>query len=77
LKQLNLQRDIARCTLIHTPLEMQMALADGVMCPVKLRGAVPHDVGVPSGSPWKRVNGYCIHEINAWKDLNSKVGSSV
>jgi hypothetical protein len=38
MMQLNLQRDIARCTLIHTPLETQMALADGMMYPVKLRG---------------------------------------
>ena len=33
---------------------------------------MPHDLGTPSGDPWYYVNAYTIHDLNAWKDLNSK-----
>ena len=34
---------------------------------------MPHDLGVPGHDPWHKVNSYCIHDLNHWKDLNSKV----
>jgi non-lysosomal glucosylceramidase len=38
----------------------------------KRRGAMPHDLGGPSGDPFLRPNIYNWRDINIWKDLNSK-----
>merc|ERR1712110_935369 len=54
-----------------------MTLHAGELRPRKLRGAVPHDVGTPSGDPLYTVNSYCIHDVNSWKDLNSKFALQV
>lgn len=40
--------------------------------PRKVAGAVPHDLGMPQGSPFLEVNAYDFQNINVWKDLNSK-----
>ncbi|MBN1200292.1 MAG: glucosylceramidase [Anaerolineae bacterium] len=38
----------------------------------KLAGAVPHDLGQPSESPWLSPNAFTWQNVNAWKDLNAK-----
>ena len=35
-------------------------------------GIVPHDVGGPSGIPWKRNNAYNFQDVSRWKDLGTK-----
>ena len=70
--ELNLQRTMARAALIHSPKEQQVMLHSNEIRPKKLRGAVPHDIGTPSGDPLYSINSYCIHDVNDWKDLNSK-----
>lgn len=45
-------------------------LADGFSGTSKVRGSVPHDLGVHD--PWTRPNAYNIHDTSRWKDLNSK-----
>jgi non-lysosomal glucosylceramidase len=38
----------------------------------KLKGAVPHDLGVPQEDPFMQVNAFGWQNTNDWKDLNSK-----
>ena len=38
----------------------------------KMKGAVPHDLGVPEGDPFFAVNEPGWQDTNDWKDLNSK-----
>jgi non-lysosomal glucosylceramidase len=33
---------------------------------------VPHDLGTPSGHPWKETNAYNFQDVSNWKDLGSK-----
>ena len=75
--ELNIQRDIARCTLIHAPNDLIYTLHAGDVKPRKLRGAIPHDLGTPSDDPFYLVNSYNIHDTNSWKDLNSKFALQV
>ena len=70
--ELNLQRDIARCAYIHSPNDYIHTLHNGEFKPRKLRGAIPHDIGTPSDDPFYLINSYNIHDVNNWKDLNSK-----
>lgn len=70
--ELNLQREIGRETLMHRPHDLMTTLADGKRVARKVRGAVPHDVGTPSGDPFLQPNAYCVHDVSHWKDLNSK-----
>jgi non-lysosomal glucosylceramidase len=69
--ELALQRDIAAATLAHRP-ETKSELYSGRLVPRKIGGAVPHDIGWPDEDPWKTLNGYFLHDVNDWKDLNSK-----
>jgi non-lysosomal glucosylceramidase len=69
--ELALQRDIAAATLAENHDLVQSAWS-GRHAPRKLAGAVPHDVGWPDEDPWRLVNGYFLHDINLWKDLNPK-----
>jgi non-lysosomal glucosylceramidase len=46
--------------------------AKGTLTQRKRRGAVPHDLGGPKEDPFLRPNVYDWHDINIWKDLNSK-----
>ena len=71
LLELSLQRDIAHATLEEYPDVVQM-LFNGKPGRRKKRGMVPHDLGWPDEDFWKKVNGYFIHDVNQWKDLNSK-----
>ena len=38
----------------------------------KTKGAVPHDMGVPTEDPFFQVNQFSWQDTNGWKDLNSK-----
>jgi non-lysosomal glucosylceramidase len=38
----------------------------------KIKGAVPHDLGVPGEDPFFGVNQFNWQDTNGWKDLNSK-----
>jgi non-lysosomal glucosylceramidase len=38
----------------------------------KAKGAVPHDLGVPSEDPFKQINQFSWQDTNGWKDLNPK-----
>jgi len=39
----------------------------------KARDYLPHDLGDPEEEPWVKVNGYNIHCVNNWRDLNLKM----
>lgn len=69
--ELALQRDIAAVTLSESP-EKKTELFSGRHVPRKLAGAAPHDVGWPDEDPWVKTNGYFLHDVNDWKDLNPK-----
>lgn len=71
LLELSLQWDIARATLEEYPDLVKM-LFDGRVGRRKIRGMVPHDLGWPHEDFWKKVNGYAVHDVNEWKDLNPK-----
>ncbi len=71
LLELSLQRDIARATLQEYSEKVKM-LFDGREGRRKIRGMVPHDLGWPHEDFWKKVNGYAVHDVNEWKDLNPK-----
>ena len=70
--ELALQRDMGAATLAEVPEQIQETF-QGKWVPRKLRGAVPHDIGLPGEDPWKLVNGYDLHDVNTWKDLNPKL----
>ena len=69
--ELSLQRDIAAATLASSPRQIT-EMYSGKRVPRKLAGAVPHDIGWPDEDPWELPNGYFIHNVNDWKDLNPK-----
>lgn len=69
--ELALQRDVAEATLGGLPDQMT-ELYSGKRVPRKLAGAVPHDLGWPDEDPWNKPNGYFMHNVNHWKDLNPK-----
>jgi non-lysosomal glucosylceramidase len=70
--ELALQRDLGEATLAEYPQRIQ-EMFQGKWVLRKVRGAVPHDVGLPGEDPWKLVNGYNLHDVNEWKDLNPKL----
>ena len=70
--ELALQRDFGEATLVEYPERVQ-EMWRGTWVPRKLRGAVPHDIGIPSEDPWAKLNGYNLHDVNLWKDLNPKL----
>lgn len=70
--ELALQRDLGQATMDEYPDRVQ-ELWRGKWVPRKLRGAVPHDIGEPGEDPWLKVNGYKVHDVNIWKDLNPKL----
>jgi non-lysosomal glucosylceramidase len=52
-----------------TPLTVQSTGRQSVR---KRSGALPHDLGAPSGDPWLRPNSYVWQDVSIWKDLNPK-----
>lgn len=69
--ELSLQRDYIHALDAENPEILQM-LWTGHRAPRKVRGAVPHDLGGPSGDPWGLVNAYILQDVSRWKDLNPK-----
>lgn len=47
-------------------------LYDGKVMPRKVKNCVPHDLGDPDEEPFTLINCYNIHDVNDWKDLNTK-----
>ncbi|XP_037957731.1 non-lysosomal glucosylceramidase isoform X2 [Teleopsis dalmanni] len=47
-------------------------LYDGKVLPRKVKNCVPHDLGDPDEEPFTLINCYNIHDVNEWKDLNTK-----
>lgn len=45
--------------------------------PLKIRGALPHDLGMPEEAPFRIPNGYALEDSTRWKDLNSHFVLSV
>ncbi len=39
---------------------------------LQVAGAVPHDLGSPSESPWLKSNIYNFQDVSRWKDLGPK-----
>ncbi|EWM29848.1 beta- gba2 type family protein [Nannochloropsis gaditana] len=70
--ELSVQRDVA-AAVMGQDLGMRRLLARGEMRPRKVAGAVPHDLGCPSGVPWGKVNAYNLQDVNRWKDLGPKL----
>lgn len=67
--ELSIQRDFARAVLCEDRRRVKF-LADGNSGMRKVRGAVPHDLGMHD--PWHEMNAYNIHDTSRWKDLNPK-----
>eukprot|EP01104_Vermistella_antarctica_P014502 TRINITY_DN4566_c0_g2_i1.p1 TRINITY_DN4566_c0_g2~~TRINITY_DN4566_c0_g2_i1.p1 ORF type:complete len:1248 (+),score=291.63 TRINITY_DN4566_c0_g2_i1:200-3745(+) len=69
--ELSIQRDFA-VAVTHQYDHKWKLLGDGELAHRKVANSVPHDLGTPGEEPWVLVNSYRIHDINEWKDLNSK-----
>ncbi|KAF1860531.1 hypothetical protein Lal_00021574 [Lupinus albus] len=67
--ELNIQRDFAKAVLLEDGRKVKF-LAEGNWGIRKVRGAVPHDLGMHD--PWHEMNAYNIHDTSKWKDLNPK-----
>lgn len=67
--ELNIQRDFAKAVLSEDGRKVKF-LAEGNWGIRKVRGAVPHDLGMHD--PWSEMNAYNIHDTSKWKDLNPK-----
>lgn len=70
--ELSIQRDVASAVM-GEDLHMRRLLAKAELRPRKVAGAVPHDLGCPSGEPWGEVNAYNLQDVNRWKDLGPKL----
>uniref|UniRef100_A0A1D1YKB4 Non-lysosomal glucosylceramidase n=1 Tax=Anthurium amnicola TaxID=1678845 RepID=A0A1D1YKB4_9ARAE len=67
--ELSIQRDFAKAVLCEDTRKVKF-LADGNSGIRKVKGAVPHDLGMHD--PWHEMNAYNIHDTSRWKDLNPK-----
>lgn len=67
--ELSIQRDFARAVLSEDRRKVKF-LSEGNTGVRKVRGAVPHDLGMHD--PWHEMNAYNIHDTSKWKDLNPK-----
>ncbi len=59
-------------TVLAEDLEKRRIISNGESAPRKVKGAVPHDLGMPSEAPFRLTNAYDWQDANVWKDLNSK-----
>jgi len=59
-------------TVLDEDLRKRRIISSGESAPRKVRGAVPHDLGMPSEAPFRLTNAYDWQDANVWKDLNSK-----
>jgi len=69
--ELAVQRDFADALRVEHP-ELRALWFSGVKVPRKVRGAIPHDLGMPGEDPWRKVNAYMMQDTGRWKDLNPK-----
>ncbi|KAK1307564.1 hypothetical protein QJS10_CPA09g01999 [Acorus calamus] len=67
--ELSIQRDFAKAVLCEDKRKVKF-LAEGNWGIRKVKGAVPHDLGMHD--PWHEMNAYNIHDTSRWKDLNPK-----
>eukprot|EP01018_Ginkgo_biloba_P009127 Gb_37177 [translate_table: standard] len=67
--ELSIQREFAKAVLVEDNTKIKF-LAEGNWGIRKVKGAVPHDLGLHD--PWLEINAYNIHDTSRWKDLNSK-----
>lgn len=67
--EFNIQREFAKAMLIEVNTKVKF-LAEGNWRIRKVKGAVPHDLGLLD--PWLEINAYKIHDTGQWKDLTSK-----
>ncbi|MQM17314.1 hypothetical protein Taro_050281 [Colocasia esculenta] len=67
--ELSIQRDFAKAVLCEDKRKVKF-LAGGGTGIRKVKGAVPHDLGMHD--PWHEMNAYNIHDTSRWKDLNPK-----
>lgn len=56
----------------HTEPPFPVLLLPRPPPPFQTHGSVPHDLGCPSGVPWREVNSYNLQDVNKWKDLGPK-----
>ena len=59
-------------TVLAEDLHKRRIISSGEKAPRKVKGAVPHDLGMPSEAPFRLTNAYDWQDANVWKDLNSK-----
>ena len=64
------KRKVAVCVPVHTSFVLLYKLS---YCRVYRQGAVPHDLGSPTDSPWRRLNAYNFQDVCNWKDLGPKL----
>ncbi|RDD46384.1 Non-lysosomal glucosylceramidase [Trichoplax sp. H2] len=69
--ELSIQYDFA-ASIMHEDPELRLIMWTGLRKPRKSYGFVPHDIGEPCDEPWKRINAYCISDVQDWTDLNTK-----
>lgn len=69
--QVSLQYDIRDAIDVDLPDTRKM-LYDGKLLPRHIKNCVPHDLGDPDEEPFSLINCYNIHDVNHWKDLNTK-----
>ncbi|KAG1338011.1 hypothetical protein COCNU_04G003170 [Cocos nucifera] len=67
--ELSIQRDFARAVLFEDRRKVKF-LASGTWGIRKVKGAVPHDLGMHDH--WHEMNAYNIYDTSRWKDLNCK-----
>ena len=70
--ELSLQRDIVKSVLTEEN-SVRRLIAYNELRQRKSKGTVAHDVGCPSGIPWKEPNSYNLQDVNKWKDLGPKL----
>ncbi|GJQ71601.1 hypothetical protein Trydic_g11303 [Trypoxylus dichotomus] len=69
--QVCLQYDFRDSVFVEQPQKVRM-LYDGKKAKRKVKNSVPHDLGDPFDEPYVRYNGYPIHDVSEWRDLNVK-----
>ncbi|KAK9884269.1 hypothetical protein WA026_005221 [Henosepilachna vigintioctopunctata] len=66
-----LQYDLNEIIFKEYPEKIK-TLHKGTMMKRKEQYSLPHDMGGPGEEPFILPNAYCLHDVNDWKDLNSK-----
>ncbi|XP_061387409.1 non-lysosomal glucosylceramidase [Musca vetustissima] len=69
--QVSLQYDF-KDAIAANLTDTRKMLYDGKIMPRKVKNCVPHDLGDPDEEPFTLINCYNIHDVNDWKDLNTK-----